>query len=36
MRIPCRNFEKIRNLIRFEPKYDLESMIQSIIDFFKE
>jgi len=30
------NIEKIRNLIGFEPKYDLEAMIQGVIDYFKE
>jgi UDP-glucose 4-epimerase len=32
----CPNIERIRNLIGFEPKYDLEAMIQSVIDYFKE
>jgi UDP-glucose 4-epimerase len=32
----CPNIEKIRNLIGFEPKYNLEAMIQSVIDYFKE
>jgi UDP-glucose 4-epimerase len=32
----CPNIEKIRELIEFEPKYDLEAMIQSVIDYFKE
>ena len=36
MRRRCPNIEKIRKLIRFEPKYDLEAMIQSVIDYFKE
>ena len=36
MRRRCPNIEKIRNLIGFEPKYDLEAMIQSVIDYFKE
>jgi len=31
----CPNIDKIRNLIGFEPKHDLESMIQSVIDYFK-
>lgn len=31
----CPNIEKIRNLIGFEPKYDLESIIQSVINYFK-
>lgn len=30
------NIEKIRKLIRFEPKHDLEAMIQGVIDYFKE
>ena len=36
MRRRCPNIEKIRNLIGFEPKYDLEAMIQGVIDYFKE
>jgi len=36
MRRRCPNIEKIRRLIRFEPKHDLEAMIQSVIDYFKE
>jgi nucleoside-diphosphate-sugar epimerase len=36
MRRRCPNIEKIRNLIGFKPKYDLEAMIQGVIDFFKE
>jgi len=36
MRRRCPNIEKIRNLIRFEPKYDLQAMIQGVIDYFKE
>jgi len=36
MRRRCPNIAKIRNLIGFEPKYDLEAMIQSVIDYFKE
>ncbi|MBN2466586.1 MAG: GDP-mannose 4,6-dehydratase [Deltaproteobacteria bacterium] len=32
----CPNVEKIRKLIGFEPEYDLEAMIQSVIDYFKE
>ena len=31
----CPNIDKIRNLIGFEPKHDLESIIQSVIDYFK-
>jgi UDP-glucose 4-epimerase len=36
MRRRCPNIKKIRKLIGFEPKYDLEAMIQSVIDYFKE
>ena len=36
MRRGCPNIEKIRKLIGFEPKYDLEAMIQGVIDYFKE
>ncbi len=36
MRRRCPNIEKVRKLIGFEPKYDLEAMIQSVIDYFKE
>jgi UDP-glucose 4-epimerase len=36
MRRRCPNIEKIRKLIGFEPKYDLEAMIQGVIDYFKE
>jgi UDP-glucose 4-epimerase len=32
----CPNIEKINNLIGFKPEYDLEAMIQSVIDYFKE
>jgi UDP-glucose 4-epimerase len=32
----CPNIDKIRNLIGFKPNYDLEAMIQSVIDYFKE
>jgi UDP-glucose 4-epimerase len=32
----CPNIEKIGKLIGFEPSYDLEAIIQSVIDFFKE
>lgn len=32
----CPNIEKIRKLIGFEPEYDLEAMIRSVIDYFKE
>ena len=36
MRRRCPNIEKIRKLIGFEPKYDLEAMIQGVIDYLKE
>jgi UDP-glucose 4-epimerase len=36
MRRRCPNIEKIRKLIGFEPKYDLQAMIQSVIVYFKE
>jgi len=36
MRRRCPNITKIRKLIGFEPKCDLEAMIQSVIDYFKE
>ena len=36
MRRRCPNIEKIRKLIGFEPKYDLDAMIQGVIDYFKE
>jgi nucleoside-diphosphate-sugar epimerase len=32
----CPNIDKIRALIGFEPRYDLETMIRSVIDYFKE
>jgi UDP-glucose 4-epimerase len=32
----CPNIEKIKGLIGFEPDYDLEGIIQSVIDYFKE
>jgi UDP-glucose 4-epimerase len=32
----CPNIEKIRSLIGFEPEHDLEAMIRSVIDYFKE
>ncbi len=31
----CPNIDKIRNLIGFEPTYDLEAIIKSVIDYFK-
>lgn len=32
----CPNIEKIKTLIGFQPSYDIEAMIQSVIDYFKE
>ncbi|MEA2040769.1 MAG: GDP-mannose 4,6-dehydratase [Thermodesulfobacteriota bacterium] len=32
----CPNIEKIKQLIGFEPSYDLDAIIQSVIDYFKE
>ena len=32
----CPNIEKIESLIGFKPTYDLEAMIKSVIDYFKE
>lgn len=32
----CPNIDKLKNLIVFEPSYDLEAIIQSVIDYFKE
>ena len=32
----CPNIEKIKNLIGFEPNYDLKAIIQSVVDYFKE
>ena len=32
----CPNIDKIKKLIGFKPTYDLEAMIQSVIDYFKE
>jgi UDP-glucose 4-epimerase len=32
----CPNIDKIKNLIGFEPSHDLESIVQSVIDYFKE
>lgn len=32
----CPNLEKIRALIGYEPRYDLDAIIQSVIDYFKE
>ena len=31
----CPNIQKIKKLIGFEPKYGLEAIIQSVIDYFK-
>ncbi len=32
----CPNLEKIKALIGYAPRYDLEGIIQSVIDYFKE
>jgi UDP-glucose 4-epimerase len=32
----CPNIEKVRSLIGFHPSYDMEAIVQSVIDFFKE
>ncbi|MBW2616601.1 MAG: GDP-mannose 4,6-dehydratase [Deltaproteobacteria bacterium] len=32
----CPNIDKIKNLIGFKPSQDLESIVQSVIDYFKE
>lgn len=32
----CPNISKIRDLIGFEPQHDLENIIRSVVDFFKE
>lgn len=32
----CPNISKLKKTIGFEPSYDLESIIQSVIDYFKE
>ena len=32
----CPNIDKIKNFIGFEPSHDLESIVQSVIDYFKE
>lgn len=32
----CPKIDKIKDLIGFEPKHDLEAMVQSVIDYFKE
>jgi UDP-glucose 4-epimerase len=32
----CPNIEKLRNLIGFKPNHDLDAIIQSVIDYFKE
>ncbi len=31
----CPNIDKIRNLIGFEPSYDLPAIVRSVIDYFK-
>jgi len=36
MKKRCPNIKKINQLIGFKPSYDLEAMIQSVIDYFKE
>ena len=32
----CPNIDKVKDLIGFEPRHDLEAIIQSVIDYFKE
>jgi UDP-glucose 4-epimerase len=32
----CPNIEKLRNLIHFKPKFDMDAIINSVIDYFKE
>ena len=32
----CPNISKIKKLIGFKPKHDLDAIIQSVIDYFKE
>jgi UDP-glucose 4-epimerase len=32
----CPNIEKIKTLIGYEPSYDLNGIVQSVIDYFKE
>ncbi len=32
----CPNIEKLKALIGYDPRHDLESIIQSVIDYFKE
>ena len=32
----CPNIDKIRNFIGFEPSHDLDAIIKSVIDYFKE
>ena len=32
----CPNISKLRDLIGFNPSYDLEAIIKSVIDYFKE
>jgi len=36
MKRRCPSIKKINKLIGFKPSYDLEAMIQSVIDYFKE
>ena len=32
----CPNIEKINELIGFKPQHDMEAIIQSVIDYFKQ
>ena len=32
----CPNIEKIKKLIGFEPSYNLEAIVKSVIEYFKE
>ena len=32
----CPSIEKIKNLIEFEPTYDIDAIVESVIDYFKE
>jgi UDP-glucose 4-epimerase len=36
MRLRCPKIDKIRKLIGFDPQYDLQAMIQGVIDYIKE
>lgn len=31
----CPSIEKLKNIIGFEPSYDLEAIVQSVVDYFK-